>query len=74
MYYEEAVINGVLSFRTTPHTPFVEFSKEKLTERISQLEQKLQLQKESAIKEKTRIDPDKTLYTEISEIFKKRHF
>ncbi len=41
MYYEEKVINGVLCFRTMPNTPFVEFSKERLTTKIAELEQKL---------------------------------
>ena len=57
MYYEEKIVNGVLCFRTTPNTPFVEFSKEKLTSKIAELEQKLSLHKEA-----NKIDPDKTLY------------
>lgn len=69
MYYEEKIVNGVLCFRTTPHTPFVEFSKEKLTAKIGKLEQKLNLHKEA-----NKIDPDKTLYDEFVNGFKKTRF
>jgi hypothetical protein len=65
MFYEEKVINGVLCFRTTPTTPFVEFSKERLTARITELEQKLKLGSERA-----KINPDQTLYDEIAKGFK----
>lgn len=47
MYYEEKVINGVLSFRTFPGAPFVPMSPEKLTARIQELEQKISAAKES---------------------------
>lgn len=60
MYYEETILNGVLCFRTTPSTPFVECSKEKLTAKIQELEGKLGMK--SA---RNKIDPDKTLYNEL---------
>ena len=69
MYYEEKIVNGVLCFRTTPHTPFVEFSKEKLTEKIGELEKKLSLRKEAS-----KIDADKTLYDELVNGFNKTRF
>ncbi len=69
MYYEETIVNGVLCFRTMPHTPFVEFSKEKLTAKISELEQKLKLHKEA-----DKINPNQTLYNEFVNGFKKSKF
>lgn len=65
MFYEEKIINGVLCFRTMPNTPFVEFSKERLTIRIGELEQKLKLHKESKAAVRS-IDPDETLYRELT--------
>lgn len=52
MYYEETVVNGVLCFRTTPNTPFVEFSKERLTAKIKELELKIQSQEKPSQYEK----------------------
>ena len=65
MYYEEKIINGVLCYRTTTFTPFVEMSKEKLTQRIQELELKAQPTE--------RIDPDKELLSEFLKGFKAKY-
>lgn len=39
MYYEEAIINGILCCRTTPGGLWFELSKEGLTERIISLKE-----------------------------------
>jgi hypothetical protein len=41
MYYKEDIINGVLCFKTTPNGEWREFSKENLTKRIKELEEKI---------------------------------
>jgi len=52
MYYEETIVNGVLCFRTMPNTQFVEFSKERLTAKIKELELKTQSQEKPSQYEK----------------------
>lgn len=34
MYYEEKMINRVLSYRNTPHGEWIKFSQEKLSEKL----------------------------------------
>ena len=43
MYYEEKIINGVLCYRTTPDDFFRPLSRERMTERIIDLENKLKM-------------------------------
>ena len=41
MYYAEKIIDGILHFRITPNGEWKEFSKEKLTEKVTQLRELL---------------------------------
>ncbi len=41
MYYTEEIINGILCYKTTPNGKWKEMSKEKLTKRILELQERL---------------------------------
>lgn len=40
MYYEEKIINGVLSYRISPESDWIQFSAREVTERLIKVEEK----------------------------------